>query len=231
MTEPGTGRVINRRLVVASVVALTVMVLLSLWAYVRLPADALVPTSWTFDGRIDGYASKLPGLFGPVALFPVIIGVLFLVPKIEPRRINLVRSAKAFRATVYAAIVFFAALHALIVASALGYALQINRALPVGIGALLVVIGNWLPKTRSNFLFGIRTPWTLSSDYTWRRTHRVGGRVFVGLGLVMMLAAALLPPSWLAGVLGVGGAVAAVGLVVYSYVVWRTAPDIRQREG
>jgi uncharacterized membrane protein len=198
---------------------------------VRLPAEALIPTSWTLDGQIDGYASKLPGLFGPVALFPVVVGVLFLVPKIEPRRINLARSAKAFRATVYAAIVFFAAVHVLIVASALGYALAVGRVLPVGVGALLVVIGNWLPKTRSNFLFGIRTPWTLSSDYTWRRTHRVGGRIFVALGLVMMFAAALLPPAAITGVLVGGAVVASLGLVVYSYVVWRTAPDIRQREG
>jgi uncharacterized membrane protein len=231
MTEHDTERVINRQLVVASIAAFVVMVALSAWAYVRLPAEALIPTSWTLDGQIDGYASKLPGLFGPVALFPVVVGVLFLVPKIEPRRINLARSAKAFRATVYAAIVFFAAVHVLIVASALGYALAVGRVLPVGVGALLVVIGNWLPKTRSNFLFGIRTPWTLSSDYTWRRTHRVGGRIFVALGLVMMIAAALLPPAAITGVLVGGAVVASLGLVVYSYVVWRTAPDIRQREG
>ena len=230
MTEPDARHVINRSLLITSAVALAVMVALSTWAYVRLPADALVPTSWTFDGRVDGYAGKLSGLFLPVVLFPVVIGVLFLVPRIEPRKINLARSASAFRATAYALIGFFVGLHALIVAAALGYALEMGRVIPVGVGALLVVIGNWMPKIRSNFLFGIRTPWTLTSDHAWRRTHRVGGWVFVGLGLVFMIAAALQPVGVLPAVLGVGAAVVTIGLVAYSYVVWRSAPDVKPRE-
>ena len=230
MSETNDARVITRRLVITSMVAFAVMAALSWWAYVRLPADALVPTSWTLDGRIDGYAGKVPGLFGPVALFPLIVGVLFLVPKIEPRRINLIRSAAAFRAIMYAAIVFFVAVHVVIVASALGRELEVGRVLPVGVGALLVVIGNWMPKIRSTFLLGIRTPWTLTSDHTWRRTHRVGGRVFVGFGLVMMIAGALLPAGVLAPLVVGGAVIVSLALIVYSYVVWRSAPDVRQGE-
>jgi immunity protein, SdpI family len=230
MTEPDADRVINRSLIITTAAALAVMLVLATWAYVRLPADALVPTSWTLDGRVDGYAGKLAGLFLPVVLFPVIIGVLFVVPMIEPRKINLVRSAAAFRATAYALIGFFVALHALIVAAALGYELEMGRVLLVGIGALLVVTGNWMPKIRSNFLFGIRTPWTLTSDHTWRRTHRVGGRVLLGFGLAMMIGAALFPIGSLQVLFGVAGAVVALGLVAYSYVVWRSAPDVTRRE-
>lgn len=230
MREHETERVINRSLIVTSGVALAVMLALATWAYVRLPADALVPTHWTADGRVDGYAGKLAGLYLPVGLFVVGIGVLFLVPVIEPRKRNLARSAAAFRATAYALIGFFLALHALIVAAALGRGLEMGRMVPVGVGALLLVIGNWLPKVRSNFLFGIRTPWTLTSDHTWRRTHRVGGRIFVGLGLVTIIASALLPVGALPVVLGAGAAVVALGLVAYSYVVWRSAPDVGRRE-
>lgn len=227
MTEPDTDRVINRPLIITSIAALVVMLVLSLWAYARLPADALVPTSWTLDGRVEGYAGKLAGLFVPVVMFPVIIGVLFVVPKIEPRRMNLARSATAFRATTYATIALFAALHALIVATALGYVVEMGRVIPLGAGALLVVVGNWMPKIRSNFLFGIRTPWTLTSDHTWRRTHRVGGWVFVGFGLMVMMASALLPSGYLMAVIGGGVAVVTVGLFAYSYVVWRDAPDLK----
>jgi uncharacterized membrane protein len=40
---------------------------------------------------------------------------------------------------------------------------------------------------------GIRTPWTLKSDYVWERTHRVGGRLMALLGIVVALAAIFLP--------------------------------------
>jgi uncharacterized membrane protein len=231
MTEADTDPVINRPLVVTAMATLLAMLVLSLWAYLRLPADAVVPTSWALDGEVRRYAGKLAGLFTTVAVFAVVIGVLFLVPKVEPRRVNLARSAAAFRATTYAVIGLFAAQHALLVAVALGYEVDVGRVIPLGLGALLAVIGNWLPKIRSNFLFGIRTPWTLTSDYTWRRTHRLGGPVFVGLGIVTIVAAAVLPTDYLLTVILGGTIVATVGLVAYSYLVWRDAPDRGSRAG
>jgi uncharacterized membrane protein len=41
-------------------------------------------------------------------------------------------------------------------------------------------------KMRPSYFMGIRTPWTLSSDENWTRTHRLGGRVWV-IGSVFML--------------------------------------------
>jgi uncharacterized membrane protein len=231
MSEPDTDPVVNRPLVVTGIAAFLAMLVLSLWAYLRLPADALVPTSWTLGGEVQRYAGKLAGLFTTVATFLVIIGVLFLVPKIEPRRVNLARSAPAYRAMTYAVIVLFAALHAMLVGVALGYPIDVGRVVPLGVGALLVIIGNWLPKVRSNFFFGIRTPWTLTSDYTWRRTHRLGGWVFVLLGIATMMMAAVLPTAYLTGVILGGMVAAAIGLAAYSYLVWRDAPDRGSRAG
>lgn len=231
MADSDTDRVITRQLLVTAIVAFVLMAALSLWAYLRLPEDALVPMRWGLDGEVESYAGKLTGLFMNVLLFPLVAGALALVPRIEPRKANLARSATAFRATIYAVIVFFAALHVLIVAAALGYAINVGRVIPAAVGVLLVVIGNWMPKIRSTYLFGIRTPWTLTSDHTWRRTHRVGGRAFVVFGLVAIAASVLLPTAALLPVIGAGGALVAIGLIAYSYVVWRTAPDRRSRNG
>lgn len=89
---------------------------------------------------------------------------------------------------------------------------------------LLIVSANYVTKLRSNFFIGIRTPWTLSSEFAWRRTHRVGGRVLMLLGLVLIPPAFLLDAGtngWVTGLalLGVG-----LGLVVYSYFAWRNDP-------
>ena len=225
MAEPDTDRVVNRPLATAAVAAFVGMLAVSVWAHTQLPADALVPTRWNFDGEITSYMGRTGGLFLTVLLFPLVVGVLWLVPRIEPRRANLARSAVAYRATVYGVIAFYAALHVLIVSAAMGYAADVTRFVAIGVGALMVVVGNWLPKVRSNFLFGIRTPWTLTSEHTWRRTHRVGGRAFVAFGLLAIAAGLVLPSQALGIVLAAGAAVVTVGVLAYSYVVWRSAPD------
>ena len=91
-------------------------------------------------------------------------------------------------------------------------------------GGLFVVLGNLLGKVRPNWFVGIRTPWTLSSKLAWDRTHRAGGWVFVLLG-VLTMATAVLHAGWALRVLGVAGVASLLGLVVYSYVLWRRDPE------
>lgn len=85
---------------------------------------------------------------------------------------------------------------------------------------LFIVLGNYMPKTRSNWFVGIRTPWTLSSEETWVKTHRFGGKLFVLIG-IMLVASGIMRPDWVAlALLPVSLAVGAL-LWVYSYVVWK----------
>ena len=57
----------------------------------------------------------------------------------------------------------------------------------VALGALFVVLGNYMPKMRRNFFVGIRTPWTLADEDVWFRTHRLGGVLFVIGGVLLMV--------------------------------------------
>ena len=93
------------------------------------------------------------------------------------------------------------------------------------LGALMIALGNYLPRVRPNYTFGIRTPWTLASEDNWRRTHRFAGPVFVAAGVVMLVAAALstVAPdvSFWAGMAAVLVSTLVVG--AYSFVIWRRA--------
>jgi len=90
---------------------------------------------------------------------------------------------------------------------------------------IIAVLGNYLGAVRSNFFFGVRTPWTLSSELSWERTNRLAGRLLVPLGLIVALMALA---DWaLAGLVTLIVllvASMAVG-VVYSYRVWRDDPQ------
>jgi uncharacterized membrane protein len=103
---------------------------------------------------------------------------------------------------------------------ALGHRVDVDRAVNLGLGLLLIVIGNYLGKVTRNFFVGIRTPWTLASDEVWLRTHRLGGVLFVSGGAVILIGAFVGGVSALAVTTTVIIGIAAF-LTVYSYVIYR----------
>ena len=94
-----------------------------------------------------------------------------------------------------------------------------------GCGVLFFVKGNYLPKTRQNWFLGIRTPWTLSSEYAWEKTHRLAGRLFMIGGVICVIGAFMVDGIWLVAMMLATILPAALISVAYSYFVWRSAPD------
>ena len=116
------------------------------------------------DGQVDGYAPKTIGLLMLPLIAAGVAALLAVIPRVEPRRANLERSGKAYGAIWVGVMTLFGLVHLLTVAVALGATVDMPRLILIGVGALFVVIGNYLPKVRPNYLMGIRTPWTLTSD-------------------------------------------------------------------
>ncbi len=221
-----------RAFLVVAAAVVAVMLAGSVWAWPQIPDDAQVPIHWGLDGQPDGFAPKAVGLLGMPAFALVLAAVLAIVPRVEPRRDNLERSAPAYRTAITAIVVVLGVVHLAAIAAATGRDVEIGAVVPVTVGAVFVVIGNVLGKTRSTFLFGIRTPWTLTSERSWARTHRLGGRLMVALGLAVVVATILgVRGATLFAVLGAGVAALVVVLFAYSYLVWRGDPDRRSLGG
>ncbi len=190
----------------------------SIIAYPHLPER--VPTHWDLHNHVNGYSSRL----GAAIMLPLVLAGIWalmrLLPIVDPRRQNYAKFQREYDLVVNATLTLIAAIHVAIVAGALGYPIGISRVLPAAMGALLVVMGNVLPRARPNWWFGIRTPWTMSNDRVWERTHRVGGYLFVGSGVLIMLAV-FLPPA-VATFITIGGVTAAaLGSVLYSLYAWK----------
>jgi uncharacterized membrane protein len=117
-------------------------------------------------------------------------------------------------------LVFIAALHLVVLANGVGWPVPVGKLVPAGVGLLFVMLGNYLSRVQPNWFLGIRTPWTLSSDQVWRKTHRIGGAFFV-IGGIGMVAAAFVPPAMVFPVLIAIVTLVAVVPVVLSYVFWR----------
>jgi uncharacterized membrane protein len=161
----------SRRPMIFSAAVVGAMLLLSAWAWTQLPADAQVPIHWGIDGSPDGYAPKAVGLF----LLPVVTAgialLLAVIPRFEPRRANLERSGQAYAIARIGVVSILGLVHVVAIAAALGSDIEVTRIVVVATGLLFVALGNYMPKMRPNFTMGIRTPWTLSSDRSWDRTH------------------------------------------------------------
>lgn len=220
-----------RHVLLFSAGVVLVMSAISGYVWTQIPASEKVCTHWNAAGVCDGYGSKFVGIF----LLPIttvgLVGLFTLIPRIEPRAVHLAQSRKAYTAVWAAMLVFFGALHSLLMLELLGYDAHIASTLPLLVGLMFVVIGSYLGKVRSNFFFGIRTPWTLSSELSWQKTHRLGGKVFILQGLLLMAVALFLPGEvWVALLLG-SMLVLVVFLIGYSYCIWKGDPDARTLKG
>ncbi len=215
-----------RKMLALSVGAVALMVVASLWVGVRVPDNGKYPIHWGLDGKPDGYGSTTFVLYSIPAVVAGMVALLAVVPWIEPRRFSLQQSAKAYCALWSALLAIFMVLHAAILVSVMGHTVNMNHVMSPSLGVLFMILGNYMGKIQSNFTFGIRTPWTLSSELSWNKTHRLGGRLFFIDGLAI-IATSLIPScqEWLLVII-VGGSVGIVlSLMGYSYAIWRTDPE------
>lgn len=164
-----------------------ILIILVTWigtymTYPQLPDQ--IPTHWNIYGEIDQWSSKLRAA---ILLPGIITGIylLFLaIPYIEPRRKHFLKSMGFYQMIKYAMVLFLTAIYILSIWASFNNDLSVGVFVPVGVGILFILIGNYLSQVKSNFLMGIRTPWTLSSEESWRKTHRLGGITFTIAGLM-----------------------------------------------
>ena len=202
----------------------TVALMLVLTAITLPQAADNVPIHWGVDGTPNQNAPALYALL----LFPLIsVGVQLLalaLPRVDPGRENYQNFEASYWKVVLAILIYLAGFHGLVCYAATGHEVNMARALPVMVGILLIVIGNFLGKLRPNWMIGIRTPWTLSSKRSWDKTHRLGRWVMMLMGAATIFIA-LAPNAETYMAVGAIWGACLVTLLVYSWLVWRSDPD------
>jgi len=213
-----------RPFVIAAGIAVAAMLGLAAWAWSQIPAGASVAVHWGIDGSADGFAPKEIALLILPGLGAALAALFAVLPRFEPRSANLARSGPAYVQVGVALMIVLGLIQLALVLAAVGRPLPMELVVGGTVGGMFVVVGNVLGKVRSNFVFGVRTPWTLASDLSWNKTHRLVGRLFVVLGLAMV-AAAIVGDSALIVVLIGGIATILIVAFGYSYRVWKVDPD------
>ena len=204
----------NREVVLTTLVCL-LPILAGVLLWNRLPET--VATHWGADGEANGWSSRAFAVFALPALMAAINLLLHFALRTDPKRQNM--SAALRTVSVWTMPVLSVVMCALTLANALGHAVHIETVTPLLVGLLMIVIGNYLPKTKQSYTMGIKLPWTLASEENWNRTHRLAGFLWVLGGAAMVLLTLL-------GMLQIVPLLALIAVMVlvptvYSYLLYR----------
>jgi len=217
-----------------SILTLIAMACIIFYTGTLLPDGDRIPLHFGPDGAPDRFGTRsdaLMTLWILPGIMTVVSAIMAVAPFVDPRRDNVRTGRQGYLAvwiTVNVVILMVLGGVAFAMVNSASSTFDTSGAVRWVIAAcalLFIVMGNYLPKTRSSFVFGIRTPWTLSSDFAWEKTHRLAGPLFMIAGAIGLVGAFLFNGVWLA--LQLPALVLTITLVcaVYSYLVWRDADD------
>ena len=202
----------KRTLILTSLVLL-IPVIVGLLLWNQLPDP--MPSHWDIHGEVDGWSSKAFTVFGLPALMLVLHWVCVFASMADPKWKNY--NTKMMKLALWICPAIGLILSFMVYPAALGYSVPVENIMPLLVGALFMVIGNWLPKCEQTYTMGIKLPWTFASEENWNATHRFGGKVWFVGGIITMLTA-FFGNFWLLMVI-----LAAMVILptVYSYLYYR----------
>ena len=178
-----------------------------------------IASHWNAPGEVNGYMSKFRGIF----LIPFISVGLFLlfmiIPRIDPHKSNIEKFRKYYDNFVLLIIVFLFYIYLLTIFWNMGFRFNMITLLSPAFAILFYYSGVLIENAKMNWFIGIRTPWTLSSEKVWDKTHKIGGKLFKIAGIIAI--AGILFQSYAIFFIIVPMLSAAIYSVVFSYIEYQ----------
>jgi len=199
----------------SSIVLIILCVVAGFYFYANFPDK--IASHWNFQGQADGYTGRAFGAF----FFPGLIAAIYLmflfIPYFDPKRDRYQEFSSAYHSIKTVLVAFMALIYLATGLFNLGYNINIGIVTAAAVGVLFIIMGQYLSQLKHNWFIGIRTPWTLSSETVWDKTHKVGGWLFTIMGVVMIIIPFL--PETIGLIVFIAG-LAAVVLGSFGYSYW-----------
>lgn len=189
----------------------------SLFIYPSMPE--VMASHWNTANQVDGYMTRFWGVF----LMPIVsiaIFILFMVlPVIDPLKKNFEQFRKYYDGFIVMLLTFFFYIFCLSIIWNMGYEFNMGQAMLPALGLLFFYIGVMLKHAKRNWFVGIRTPWTMSSDEVWEKTHALGSKLFKVAGVLILLG--FLFPDYVVWIILIAVLISVIYTIVYSYLYYR----------
>ena len=203
------------KLIISSaIILLPILVGLILWN--ALPES--LTTHWGADGNADGWSSKAFAVFVLPFLILISHWICVLVTAADPKNKN--QNKKAIGIVFWICPIISLFVNGIVYGTAFGMEFSMELFMPALFGLMFIVLGNYLPKFKQNYTLGIKVPWTLANEENWNKTHRLGGKLWV-IGGLILIASIFFPEDIMVTTLVVVIAILAIVPIVYSYCLYR----------
>ena len=201
----------NLKVLILTTVVMLLPILAGLILWNQLPEQ--MPTHWNASGEVDGWSGKAFAVFGLPLIMVAAQWVCMLGTAADPKKNN--HSEKVLHRVLWIIPALSVVLHAVTYATALGHAVPMEVVMPILIGLMFTIIGNYMPKCKQNYTIGIKIPWTLDNEENWNRTHRFAGWLWTVCGIATILTA-FIGGAW---VLLIIALLMVVLPIIYSYLL------------
>jgi len=188
-----------------------------------------IVSHWNAAGQADGYMSKFWGLFLIPLIMTGFVALFAVLPRIDPYKKNYEKFRDYYEGFILLFVFFMLAIQIQIILWSIGYQISPNLTFPVLIGILFIYIGFLLGHAEQNWFVGIRTPWTLSSKTVWKKTHVLGGKLFIIAGVIS--CAGIFAGAYAFWLILVPALAVAVITVMYSYYEFQKELKSQGKEG
>jgi uncharacterized membrane protein len=197
-----------------------------LWVFIVLPyvylstiwnkLPARVPTHFDLSGKPNDWSDKTSLLYLPGALTIGIYVLMLIIPYIDPKK-KIQQMGSKYYNLRFLLTFFFSILAIFILYSSSTGSIKNPNILMGLMGALFAMLGNYFQTLRPNYFIGIRTPWTLESEQTWKKTHLLGGKIWMVGGVLIAFFSFFQSNQLFSIVFGIIIGILVVVPVVYSY--------------
>ncbi|MDI6810036.1 MAG: SdpI family protein [Candidatus Eisenbacteria bacterium] len=169
----------------SEVLVLAILVLsiaAAVYFYPRMPER--MASHWDARGDVNGYMSRFWGLFLMPAISVLMFLLFLVVPRIDPLKENIEEFRKYFDGFIVLIFLFLVYIYVLTILWNMGKRFSMVLAMPPALGILFFYCGMLIEHAKRNWFIGIRTPWTLSNEKVWDKTHKIGGKLFKVSGVI-----------------------------------------------
>jgi uncharacterized membrane protein len=173
----------NLRVLIITSIVILLPILAGVILWNQLPEQ--IPIHWNAAGEVDGWSGKYFAVLGMPLIMLAFQWLCVLGTGADPKKGN--HPQKIVHLVLWIIPALGAVLSVLMYGAALGKEVRTEVIMPVLVGLLLTIVGNYLPKCKQNYTIGIKIPWTLNSEENWNRTHRFAGWIWLIGGIVIML--------------------------------------------
>ena len=206
-----------KKTICSSIVIILIMFIVGFYFYPMMPEQ--IASHWNFQGEVDGYMSKFWGLFFIPLLIAFINILMFLVPKIDPKRINIEKFKDSYGNFIIIFNLFMLYIFSLTIAWNLDYKFDMNIAILPAFAVFFFFVGQLIGKAKRNYMIGIKLPWTLANDIVWDKTHKKGEKVFKIVAIAILLG--MFFKEYAFWFMFIPLTLGIVYLVVYSYIEYK----------